>query len=343
MILIVLLYPTGVLNYCFIDHNTFYSGMGFHGLLSLGNVGGNVVITNNLLVDAFSAGEDSTDVARTAEWGNIGETYPNGNNRMSWIFSAPNDVTAWDITNNYYAISEEGQAFFDAHTAEPITEGSPLSWHINTALGVDSTTAFVKIPDPGFTNVQDLMINVMNFYVDPAGGIKTKETGEWVRSEDDMDRRPLDFWMNDFDVSYSTSSVTYTGTELGYPAGNLNAYPDLLTQCLTGMPLAIEPEYGIITDHRPEQNYPNPFNPTTRISYSIPEHAVVSLVVYNSIEQEVTSLVSNNGVAPGQYDITWNGKDMSGHTVASGVYFYQLISKNSVKNMKMMLLKNLLC
>ena len=46
---------------------------------------------------------------------------------MSWIFTAPNDTTNWTVTNNYYAISDAGQAFFDAHTTEPIVEGSPLS------------------------------------------------------------------------------------------------------------------------------------------------------------------------------------------------------------------------
>ena len=97
---------TGNIGYTLIDHNTFFNGMGFHGLLSLGNVGSKVMITNNLFKDAFAAGEDSTDGTRTAEWANTGETYPNGNNRMMWIFSAPNDTTQWVVKNNYYAVSD---------------------------------------------------------------------------------------------------------------------------------------------------------------------------------------------------------------------------------------------
>ena len=49
---------------------------------------------------------------------------------MMWIFTAPNDSTEWTISNNYYAISDSGQAFFDEHTAEPIVAGPQLSWHI---------------------------------------------------------------------------------------------------------------------------------------------------------------------------------------------------------------------
>ncbi len=120
---------TGNIKYTRIDHNTIYNGMGFHGLLSLGNVGDKVIITNNLFKDAFAAGEDSTDATRSAEWANTGEKYPNGKNRMTWIFTAPNDSTEWTISNNFYAVSDSGQAFFNEHTAEPILVGSPLSWH----------------------------------------------------------------------------------------------------------------------------------------------------------------------------------------------------------------------
>jgi len=49
---------TGEIKYGRIEHNTFVNGMGFHGLLSLGNVGPQIFITNNLFVDAFALGED---------------------------------------------------------------------------------------------------------------------------------------------------------------------------------------------------------------------------------------------------------------------------------------------
>ncbi|MFZ1289552.1 MAG: sugar-binding protein, partial [Melioribacteraceae bacterium] len=220
---------TGNIKYTLIDHNTFYNGMGFHGLLSLGNVGDEVIITNNLFKDAFAAGEDSTDETRSVEWANTGEKYPNGSNRMMWIFTAPNDSTVWNIKNNFYAISTEGQAFFDAHTTEPILEGPVLSWHINSKLGADSVNAFTKIADPGLVNTQDLMVNLMNFYVNPdtnVGANKTKETGSFDVTRDDMDRRPMSFWLTELDASYSTASPAYVGAEDGFPVGDLNWFPD---------------------------------------------------------------------------------------------------------------------
>ncbi len=323
---------TGLANYVLIDHNTFYNGMGFHGTLSLGNVGEQVTITNNLFVDAFAAGEDSTDATRTAEFANNGEFYPNGNNRMAWIFTGPNETTNWDVARNYYAISNSGQAFFDAHTDEPITKGSPLTWHINSKLGADSVTAFVQIPDPGFAEVQDLMTGIMNYYVDIAGKTKDTPNSYWRPEVDDMDRKPISYWMNDFDVSYSTSSPAYTGAYNGFPAGNLNAYPDqkAVWETTTGVEessIIVPVEYSL------NQNFPNPFNPSTVIRFSIPETSNVTLKIYDVLGNEVSTLVNDNFNA-GQYDISFNASRL-----ASGVYFYTINAGSFTQTRKMMLLK----
>ncbi|HEY9167675.1 MAG TPA: T9SS type A sorting domain-containing protein [Candidatus Kryptonia bacterium] len=87
-----------------------------------------------------------------------------------------------------------------------------------------------------------------------------------------------------------------------------------------------------------EQNYPNPFNPTTTINFSVPKTGIVNVAVYNSIGQLVKVLTNNNYV-PGTYQITWNGLNQSGTSVASGVYFYKLATKDYTSSMKMVLLK----
>ncbi|MBE0644400.1 MAG: choice-of-anchor D domain-containing protein [Bacteroidetes bacterium] len=71
------------------------------------------------------------------------------------------------------------------------------------------------------------------------------------------------------------------------------------------------------------QNFPNPFNPSTEISFTVPESMPVRLSIYNSIGEEVRTLLSG-GVAAGQHTITWDGLNATGAAVASGVYFYRL-------------------
>lgn len=70
-------------------------------------------------------------------------------------------------------------------------------------------------------------------------------------------------------------------------------------------------------------NYPNPFNPQTTISFDVPVRGQLQLVIFNAIGQHVATLV-DGVVDPGNYRIVWNGKDRSGASAASGVYFCHL-------------------
>jgi len=86
------------------------------------------------------------------------------------------------------------------------------------------------------------------------------------------------------------------------------------------------------------QNYPNPFNPTTTIDYSIPESGHVELAIYNLAGQKVRTLVNETKQAA-FYKVVWDGKNDMGESVASGLYFYRLVSSNFSKIEKMTLIK----
>jgi len=81
------------------------------------------------------------------------------------------------------------------------------------------------------------------------------------------------------------------------------------------------------------QNYPNPFNPSTIIEYSIPESGDVKLEVYNSLGEELVTLVNEYKEA-GNYNINLDAADLS-----SGIYYYRLTSNSFNEIKKMILLK----
>jgi hypothetical protein len=84
------------------------------------------------------------------------------------------------------------------------------------------------------------------------------------------------------------------------------------------------------------QNYPNPFNPSTTIQYDLPENGKVNLAIYNTLGEQVASLVDTRQEA-GSYEINWNAANL-----ASGVYFYRLYVegvKGFVMTKKMILMK----
>jgi len=84
-------------------------------------------------------------------------------------------------------------------------------------------------------------------------------------------------------------------------------------------------------------NYPNPFNQTTEISFNIKEKGNVRVDVYNAAGQKVRTLVDENK-APDTYNVTWDGKDDSGHDAATGVYFYKLKHGGRYTSTKKMIL-----
>ncbi|MBI5215687.1 MAG: T9SS type A sorting domain-containing protein [Ignavibacteriae bacterium] len=78
------------------------------------------------------------------------------------------------------------------------------------------------------------------------------------------------------------------------------------------------------TDSKPysfalEQNYPNPFNPTTNFGFRIANFGLVTLKIYNLLGQEVATLLNNEQMEAGEYEIPFSAIELS-----SGVYFYRI-------------------
>lgn len=92
-------------------------------------------------------------------------------------------------------------------------------------------------------------------------------------------------------------------------------------------------EIGTPNTYALSQNYPNPFNPTTKINFEIPVEGLVRLHVYDMSGRLVSTLI-NESVAPGYHIVEFNGANM-----ASGVYFYRLVTDHSVITKRMVLVK----
>ncbi len=73
------------------------------------------------------------------------------------------------------------------------------------------------------------------------------------------------------------------------------------------------------------QNYPNPFNPSTNITFSIDKTAKIQIKVFDVLGRELTT-IADASFLPGQYTLQWNGKDVSGDAMPSGVYYVRMIA-----------------
>ncbi len=90
---------------------------------------------------------------------------------------------------------------------------------------------------------------------------------------------------------------------------------------------------NVPSEYKLYQNYPNPFNPSTVIRFQIKDSRYTMIKVYNILGKEVTTLV-NEKKSPGTYEVTF---DRSG--LASGMYFYTLISGDFKATKRFVLIK----
>ena len=81
------------------------------------------------------------------------------------------------------------------------------------------------------------------------------------------------------------------------------------------------------------QNFPNPFNPSTTIGFTLPQKGVVKLAIFNVLGKEVSTVI-NQALNAGEYRINFNGEMLS-----SGVYYYNLTTKDVNVTRSMILLK----
>jgi aminopeptidase N len=87
-----------------------------------------------------------------------------------------------------------------------------------------------------------------------------------------------------------------------------------------------------------EQNHPNPFNPETTIRFTLDAKSRATLRVYDVSGRLVATIVSAQ-LPAGPHRAVWDGKNQSGESVASGVYFYCLSAGGHTATKKMVLLR----
>ena len=131
--------------------------------------------------------------------------------------------------------------------------------------------------------------------------------------------------------NYLGSDTLYATIDVGYIG---------YWQWVNNKTIYIKQQIGINNNSSPVryelyQNYPNPFNPYTMISYSLKYNTFVNLDIYNIEGKFIASLV-NEYQKSGDYSVPFS---VSKYPLASGVYYYRLVTDKSSEVKSMMLIK----
>ena len=97
-------------------------------------------------------------------------------------------------------------------------------------------------------------------------------------------------------------------------------------------PVEVPKKYGL-------QYGPNPFSSNLNISYILRKSDMVSVKIYNIYGQLLTKFDEGQSTADKKYKLKWNGKDLSGHDVSSGVLLIELITTEGSETKRAILLR----
>jgi hypothetical protein len=124
-----------------------------------------------------------------------------------------------------------------------------------------------------------------------------------------------------------TGIVTYSYSEFKISPRNMDDF-----SCLSNTDLIIPSQNSL------SQNFPNPFNPETMIEFEIKNRDQVNISIFDLKGNLVSNLIDNI-YTPGNYSIIWNGKNINGNALPSGLYFYQLKTSTDILTKRMLLVR----
>jgi len=204
----------------------------------------------------------------------------------------------------------------DSTEVEIVNDTHPLAGGL--AAGVVQISEIQKGVSYG-TPVGDAAVIAVNSAVDTQVVLFGYDKGAEMFSGNAPARRVGTFLLNDVADSMTEEGWTLFDASVIWAMGEGST--------------SVENSDNLPTQYILHNNYPNPFNPATTIAFSIPEQVTVRLNIFNTLGENVKTLVDEIKPA-GNYKVNFYASGLS-----SGIYYYQLIAGSKIFTKKLVLLK----
>ena len=285
--------------------------------------------------DPFVALDESYMILKSTRAGGYGQndiyisykktngTWTNPKNLGSKI-NTPNDETSGDITpdGKYMTYGSNGDLYWVSTSFIDSLRHTNFKPYVNSLIPdqKDTVGQLYSYSLPANTFIDDDGNHTLRFSATLSNG------------------NPLPSWL-----SFDSISGTFSGIPAAPETLNVKviatdtamvSVSDIFKLTIVQQPVDIDEDLGSIPKKlQLYPNYPNPFNPSTTIEFSLPANQIVSLKIYNSVGQLVTTLLDQSMNA-GKHQIQWNAEGQ-----ASGIYMYCLKAGNNKISRKLLLLK----
>ena len=338
------------------DHNTVYSAGGHmtDGIQVWRTV--NATVTNNLLMNVGFEGDHSGYDQNQGDPNGV-DPYYEGTEGLDWSICgvdllaadsvATEDERSIMIANNVYGWQGSVKTFIEGKTEldfyvfhDTKTQGI-IDANANMTSMNNSRHDDIVFSDP---LEDDIILAYLNSrwdtgYLNETGTMtdpRYDRNGFGVMSTNPETVGPHS---DEYDFDYETSHGAYTAGIDGFPVGDLNWFPDKLTEWQNAT-LSIKNDVASVLPGSFElmQNFPNPFNPTTNIQFQLFDRMNVRLEIFDVAGKYVSTLF-NGPKNPGLHQVKWNGTNDRGQILSTGIYFYKLTSKDFTQTRKLLFAK----
>lgn len=226
--------------------------------------------------------------------------------------------------NEYYLVENRQKTGYDTY----LPNSGLLIWHIDNNITNNDTEWW---PGSGAGSHYKVAVVQADNLWDLEHNVDSGDTG---------DSYPGSTVNRTFSGVSSPNSDSYAGTGTLVSVVNIsNSGASMTADFAVGTPQDVQGDSPILPGNvRLLGNAPNPFNPVTTIELEVSIEASVKLEIFNLNGQRVRTL-TDQVLPAGHYGIMWDGNDERGNELASGVYFYSVVSPGFARTMKMMKLK----
>jgi len=247
-----------------------------------------------------------------------------------------------DFDGNPIWINENGDGFGDQITEATANALGMSPVFRGTQMGNGSSSGFILINEEALGPIQDSF----GALIGPDGtGILHVRPAKSPAGHESPDRSGADMIAegSDYDGIYAVVMDVEYGNSHGHADHNqLVHMPFRIAEATIGNDVmtAVEEQ---TSGARPESAtlvniYPNPFNSEVTLDFTVANEGPAIVAVYNQQGQLVKTLV-NKTLPVGSYRVHWDGTDVSGQSVASGVYTCRLVSGLDTDQRKVALIK----
>jgi hypothetical protein len=255
-----------------------------------------------------------------------------GDSRWYWRDMQPGEMGAAKLTPTFYPCKIK-RAMIDFYAITGIGTGTYVLHIYKDQVGLPGIELLVP-PDTFEAELTSYEQWITRDVSDADIKLDTDEIF-WVAVEQVALEDSLVRLLSDFEPIPGINAI-YTGSiwQLGFVGGDfmIRAAIDTTNLRIVEHDLGTYGSYGFNL----LQNIPNPMHSNAVIEFLIPKTQHVCLNIYD-VTGQLIRILKNEKMDAGSHQITWNGIDEQGKQVASGVYFYQLRTKENVLTCKLII------